>query len=115
MGLVGGLTFGPKDFQRLTLAILIATAVCFLFYLFRPEIDRNYGGVSICFRWLLWFAPLWIILIVPVADEMSESKRGVTILSVLLALSIFSISVSLDTPWQHPWIYRFAEFLGWLA
>lgn len=115
IGLLSGLTHGPKDFRRLTRAVLLASAVCFLFYLVRPEIDRNYGGVSIGFRWLIWFAPLWIVMIVPVTDELSESKRGMAAYYVMLALSIFTVAVSWDSPWQHPWIYRFWYILGWIG
>ena len=38
----------------------------------RPQIDRNYGGVSSCFRWVLWFAPLWLVVIAPVIDQWAE-------------------------------------------
>jgi hypothetical protein len=33
----------------------------------------------------------------------------------LLACSVFSMAISLQNPWQHPWIYRFWSFLGWLG
>ena len=97
------------------LAISIASVVCFLFYLNRPLIDRNYGGVSVCFRWLLWFAPLWLLVITPVMAwfETAPLRRGT--LYTMLALSVFSMSASLETPWQSPWIYRFWQFLGWLS
>ncbi len=40
-------------------AIGAVTTVCLAFFLLRPEIDRNYGGVSCCFRWSVWMTPLW--------------------------------------------------------
>ena len=114
VGFFMGLTGGPTESRRLTLAILIATTVCFLFYLNRPLIDRNYGGVSVCFRWLLWFAPLWLIVVTPTMAwfRNTQARRGT--LYGLLALSVFSMSASLESPWQSPWIYRFWQFLGWL-
>lgn len=115
LGLIGGLSFGPADFRRLALAVLVATVVCLLFYLSRPLIDRNYGGVSVCFRWLLWFAPLWLTMIAPVMDKFAESNKRRLLLMLMLALSVFSMSMSLETPWQSPWLYQFWQFLGWIA
>ena len=106
---------GPIDFRRFVWAVALASAVCFLFYLMRPEIDRNYGGVSSCFRWMLWFAPLWLVVIAPGVDEISESVKGRVVLLALLGASVFSMAISLNTPWQSPWIYRFWSFLGWIG
>ncbi|MGI9470690.1 MAG: hypothetical protein ACR2NZ_04090 [Rubripirellula sp.] len=115
LGLIAGVASGSSDYRRLALAILVATTVCFLFYLNRPLIDRNYGGVSICFRWLLWFAPLWLVVSVPVMEWFRSGvvRRG--FLYALLAMSVFSMSASLETPWQSPWIYQFWLFLGWIG
>ena len=41
------------------------TAVGLTFYLSRPMIDRNYGGVSCGFRWMFWLTPLWLLALVP--------------------------------------------------
>jgi hypothetical protein len=119
IGIVTGLRFGPPDYRRLNWAVLIATLTCILFYVFRPLVDRNYGGVSIGFRWLLWFTPLWIVMITPIIEDFAGSEFAGTRkwrwgVYLLLALSVFSVSVSLETPWEHPWIYRFWEFLGWI-
>lgn len=114
LGLVTGLSFGPPDFRRLAFAVLVATLVCLFFYLARPEIDRNYGGVSACFRWMLWFAPLWLLMIAPVIERFAEKRERRIILVAMLALSVFSVSTALDTPWQSPWLYQFWVFLGWI-
>ena len=114
VGLLVGVMRGAPEFRRLVLAISVASMVCILFYLNRPLIDRNYGGVSVCFRWLLWFAPLWLLVATPVMAwfETTRIRRGA--LYTMLALSVFSMSASLQSPWQSPWIYRFWQFLGWL-
>jgi hypothetical protein len=101
--------------RRLSAAIALASLVCLVFYIARPEIDRNYGGVSVCFRWMLWFAPLWLYSLVPELSSLSEKIQGRCFTLVLLAASAFSVSTSLSSPWQSPWIYRFASFLGWLG
>jgi hypothetical protein len=80
----------------------------------RPEIDRNYGGVSICFRWMLWFTPLWLFAVAPAVNYAGTWLNGRIFLMVLLAMSVFSVAASLDSPWQSPWIYRFWMFLGWI-
>jgi hypothetical protein len=115
IGLVFGLSFGPHDFRRLVAAVLLATCVCLLFYLTRPLIDRNYGGVSVCFRWMLWFTPLWLLVISPVLEVWSESRKRRIAVQVMLAISVFSTSIALTTPWQSPWIYQFWQFLGWIG
>ncbi len=112
IGLIAGLGFGPIDFRRLVLAVLIASVVCVAFYVARPEIDRNYGGVSVCFRWLLWFAPLWMLVIAPVMDRFAEKRMYRNALKVMLAISVFSMSTALSSPWQHPWLYQYWQFLN---
>ena len=96
------------------LAVIVATTVCFLFYLNRPLIDRNYGGVSVCFRWMLWFAPLWLASISPALDRLGRWRIGRFASLTLLAFSFFSVATALQTPWQSPWLYRFWLFLGWI-
>ena len=114
-GLVAGLVLGPVGYRRMTAAVLIATVVCIVFYLMRPKIDRNYGGVSSCFRWMLWFAPLWLVTMTKVLDWCARYGWSRVLFVVLLACSSFSMAVSLPSPWVHPWIYRFWQFLGWIA
>lgn len=98
----------------LNAAIIVATLVCLAFYISRPLIDRNYGGVSSSFRWMLWFAPLWIWALLPAAQACGANRWGRWLLVVLIAGSVFSVAISLESPWQHPWIYRYVNFLGWL-
>lgn len=98
----------------LNAAIIVATLVCLAFYISRPLIDRNYGGVSSSFRWMLWFAPLWIWALLPAAQACNANRWGRWVLVVLIAGSVFSVAISLESPWQHPWIYRYVNFLGWL-
>ncbi|MCC9641502.1 hypothetical protein LOC71_04400 [Rhodopirellula sp. JC740] len=115
VGMIAGLRHGPGYMRRLTAAIALASVVCLIFYIARPEIDRNYGGVSVCFRWMLWFAPLWLYCLVPEVSSLSEKFHGRCFTLVLLGASAFSVATSLSSPWQSPWIYRFASFLGWLG
>ncbi|MEM9589254.1 MAG: hypothetical protein AAGA03_18375, partial [Planctomycetota bacterium] len=114
LGVVIGLT-RPSIPRSLWISILVATLVCGGFYLARPEIDRNYGGVSICFRWLLWFAPLWLTASSPAFDLLARSPWLRSIGVLFLMISVFSVSTGITSPWQSPWIYQFADFLGWLG
>lgn len=115
LGLAYRCLHGPHYERRLAGSIALCSLVCLSFYVARPEIDRNYGGVSICFRWMLWFVPLWLYGMLAEAESWSEKSRGRILLGLLLAASVFSMSTSLDSPWQSPWLYRFASFLGWLS
>ncbi|MEZ6089021.1 MAG: hypothetical protein R3C05_13545 [Pirellulaceae bacterium] len=103
------------SYRNVSAAIMVASLVCFAFYMARPLIDRNYGGVSCAFRWLLWFIPLWIWLMLPMADWLAKYRFGRATGYVLLAISLFAVVTSLENPWQHPWIYRYWDYLGWLA
>lgn len=100
--------------QLLAIAIAAVTLICFAFYLSRPLIDRNYGGVSSSFRWMLWFTPLWIWGMTPTLSEALLKPKFKSLVLLALALSIISAATALDNPWQMPWIYRYASFLGWL-
>jgi hypothetical protein len=99
----------------LACAACLVTVVCIVFYLMRPEIDRNYGGVSVCFRWLLWQIPLWLFLAIPAVERLAAVRWGRVVCVVLICWSVFSVATALDSPWQHPWPYRLGENLGWIA
>jgi len=115
IGVAFSLAYAPRDFRWFALAVTAATLVCFAFYVMRPLIDRNYGGVSCCFRWMLWFTPMWMVLCMPALNEWGESPRARWGVLLLLAISVFSVSTALQTPWQSPWLYRFWAFLGWIG
>ncbi len=104
-----------RNTKLLATGIASVALVCLAFYLTRPLIDRNYGGVSCCFRWLLWMAPLWIWAATPAIAWLQTRRWGEMLLLILLAFSVFSVATSLDNPWQHPWIYRYFSFLGWMG
>lgn len=102
-----------RDFPCISVAIIsLVSLVCLFFYLSRPQIDRNYGGVSSGLRWMFWMAPLWIFVAIAAVDKLSISRLGRIVCGVFLAGSCFTVSTSLDNPWTHPWIYRLMEFLG---
>ena len=98
-------------------AVILATAavttVCIAFYIARPEIDRNYGGVSSCFRWLLWLTPLWFHTAATTLRKFEHSASFRYLAAALLAPSVFSAAIALDNPWQSPWIERWLTFLGY--
>ncbi len=111
-----GLTLLWRGGQR-DLAVLIAvvSVVCLAFYLTRPQIDRNYGGMTSGFRWMFWFAPLWLVALLPAADRLSRSRWGQAVALVLLAISVMSASYPTWNPWTHPWLWNLLESQGWLV
>lgn len=102
------------DRMVMVAVIVIATLVCFAFYIARPLIDRNYGGVSAALRWMLWFSPFWLWLMLPAADGLSHRRAGRIVGLGLLAVSVFSMMTVIENPWQSPWLYRFWDYLGWM-
>lgn len=107
----------PTDPRMRQMAILIGavTVVCLYFYLFmQPQENRNYGGMTAGLRWAFWFAPLWLVTMLPAADRCAERKwlRGVAL--VLLALSVLSASYPTWNPWSHPWLLNFMHYMQWM-
>ncbi|MEI6037444.1 MAG: glycosyltransferase family 2 protein [Planctomycetota bacterium] len=101
--------------REIAMAIAIVSAVVILFYLSRPQLDRNYGGMTSGFRWVFWLAPLWAAAAVPAADRLSASRIGRGLALVLLGLSVVSVAYPTWNPWTQPWIERWLIHAGWLA
>lgn len=102
------------DWRSLACAVILVSVVVIGFYLSRPQIDRNYGGVTCCLRWLLWLAPLWLLAMLPAADAASHSRRACWACLICLAISAFSATYSASNPFSHPWIFEYWQYLGWI-
>lgn len=106
--------FHPTDARMrwMAAAIALVSLACILFYLVRPPIDRNYGGVTSGLRWLFWLAPLWLLSMCPAIDFMAKRRwtRGLSLL--LLAASALSASYPTWNPWTQPWLMVFWQYLG---
>lgn len=100
---------GPLRDERRVLAILtlLVSAVVIAFYLVLAP--RNYGGWTLGPRWLMWLTPLWLLVLLPMADRMSSSRTGRFVAAVLLGFSVLSAVVPAGSPWHHPWIYTVLE------
>jgi hypothetical protein len=90
--------------------------VVIAFYVSRPELQRNYGGVTCGLRWLLWLSPLWLVAMIPAVDWIGGGERDRRVwwslaLFLLLLSAVTSAYAALD-PWTHPWIYQYFEYLG---
>ena len=82
--------------------ILLTVVVC-LFYVSRSS---NYGGVGVGLRWFLWLTPLFLVSMLPTADELCESRTGRILAGCVLIVSVFSASYYATDPWSHhPWLY----------
>ncbi|MGD9637283.1 MAG: hypothetical protein AB7G28_00295 [Pirellulales bacterium] len=104
------------DAARRDLALMVAalTFVCMVFYIgFRPQEDRNYGGMTSGFRWMFWFTPLWLVVMLPAVDRLARSTIGIMFAALLLTFSCLSVTYPTWNPWTHPWIYHWLEWCGW--
>jgi hypothetical protein len=97
----------PWFVQPLGLAL---TVIVVGFYLVRTD---NYGGFTNGLRWLMWLTPIWLTCLLPMADRLATSKPGRWLGVTLLAISVFSVSYQLWSPWRHPWIFDLMIELGW--
>ncbi len=90
----------------LAAAIALLSIVCIGFYLSRPQIDRNYGGMTSGLRWMFWFAPLWLVPLLPAVDWMANRRWARGIALVLLGLSVLSVAYPTWNPWTSPWLMK---------
>jgi hypothetical protein len=104
-----------RDEKLLMLGISGTTIACMAFYLMRPEIDRNYGGVSSTFRWLIWLTPAWLILAKHGLNWMHERTWTRRLTQVAVAVSVFSAVYPWSNPWVQPWIFTWWSFLQWIS
>ena len=114
LGLLFWCSTGEPRMRWVALGILGLTLVCLVFYVgLRPQEDRNYGGTTSGFRWMFWFAPFWLVGMLPALDRLSSSLPGRALSLVLLIFSVLSVNYPTWNPWIQPWIYRWMEYCGW--
>jgi hypothetical protein len=99
--------------RQTALFVLILSVVVFTFYMMRPQIDRNYGGMTSGFRWMFWFIPLWIPMMLPVLDRISRHRFWRAVALLFLLVSVLSVAYPIWNPWTHPWLYNFLASYGW--
>ena len=97
----------PWFVQPLGLAL---TVVVVSFYVFNSD---NYGGFTNGLRWLMWLTPIWLMCLIPAADRLATSRAGRSLSGILLAISVFSMSYQLWSPWRHPWMFDLMLEVGW--
>jgi hypothetical protein len=113
VGLVKTLRDQASPLRLVAAMVAVLSLVCIAFYLSRPQIDRNYGGLSSGFRWVFWFAPLWLAAMLPAVDAAAESRTRRGICLALLAVSIVSVTYPTWNPWTQPWLTDLFYHLGW--
>ncbi len=104
----------PVDPRLRQMAILVTavTVVCLYFYLFmQPQENRNYGGMTAGLRWAFWFAPLWLVCMLPAADRCAERRWSRGLALVLLGMSVLSVTYPTWNPWSHPWLFNFMAYV----
>ena len=115
IGAIHWIQRGEGDERLLAAVTVVLTIVCLTFYIaLRPLKDRNYGGVSCGFRWMFWFIPLWLMLMVPTLDRINEKRVWQGFAIVLLIVSAFSAAYGSANPWVSPWLYEYWKSIGWI-
>jgi hypothetical protein len=117
VGLIALALNRTRDLHVFAIAVALISVVVIAFYIARPEIQRNYGGVSCGVRWLIWLAPLWLVTMIPVVDWIGGGERDRifwwVVALVLLLISALTASYASHDPWTHPWLYQYWEYLQW--
>ena len=107
-------TSGAREQRQLAAGIALLTLVVLTFYIgLRPQIDRNYGGMTSALRWLLWLAPLWLLAMLPAVDRLARGRWGMATALALLTFSALSANYPTWNPWTQPWIYNWLQACGW--
>jgi len=104
---------GDKRLFYAAIFILSLSLIVYVFYMHRPQGDRNYGGMTSGLRWMFWFIPMWIMAMTPTVNRLSRSRLGRGLCLVLLFCSALSVAYPLWNPWDHPWLYHFLRYCGW--
>lgn len=89
-----------------SMTIVLTVVVISFYVLYRPAMDRNYGGVTSALRWLFWLAPLWLVCMLPIVEWLSKTRNGRFICIGFLIVSGMSAAYSMQNPWVHPWLYE---------
>src|SRR5262249_46354035 len=95
-----------KQWEFLFPLVLVVSLTVIGYYFYKTD---NYGGWTSGLRWLFWFTPLWLLVMLPVMDRVAESKWGRRFAYAALAVSVFSASYPVWNPWRHPWLFRLLE------
>lgn len=103
---------GRYSMRWFGLLAIVLSMVVVAFYLSRPAIDRNYGGVSCVLRWALWLTPIWLVSMLPVIDWLAGSRSGKLACYLLLFISTLSAMYAAENPWVHPWLYEVWDWTG---
>ena len=75
LSLCGGVWWYRSGRYRLELASIAAlTIVCIIFYVLRPQGDRNYGGSCSGLRWMFWLIPMWFFALLPALDRLAAMR-----------------------------------------
>ena len=102
----------PGDFPWFVQPVGLALSVVVISFFIMVE-SRNYGGFTNGLRWLMWLTPIWLTCLMPMADRLALTAAGRVFAGALFAVSIFSASYQLWSPWRHPWIFDLMIELGW--
>jgi hypothetical protein len=104
------LMWGRAAERELALLVAALTLTCFAFYISRPLGDRNYGGMTSGLRWMFWFAPLWLVTMLPTSDRCARSRFAQSFAVVALAWSAMSAAYPTWNPWVQPWLYNWLDY-----
>ena len=109
-----GMMLRRPDSRAFAFGAILLSIVCVAFYLSRPQLYRNYGGMTSGLRWMFWFAPLWLVGMLPALDALGRSRCGRATALSLVALSVVSASYPTWNPWVHPWIANLLLHWKWI-
>lgn len=103
-----------SEYQRLQVVSgmsWLLFAVVLGFYVLKTN---NYGGWTCGPRWLMWLIPFFLWCSLSGIKQLRHTVQGRSFAMAALSISIFSAWYPGINPWQHPWLFQWARFVGWI-
>ena len=98
-----GMQLEPAEFRRLTVVVIAVSIVGFLVSLGFAFLGEGRSQQVYLSR-LVWMIPLWLLMLVPTIEELSDSRLGKLIVIALVSNCVLSAVFAFPAVSKSPWL-----------
>lgn len=98
-----GMQLEPAEFRRLTVAVITVSIACFLVALGFAFLGQGRSQQVYLSR-LVWMIPLWLLMLAPLIQELSDSRLGKLIVIALASNCVLSAVFAFPAVSKSPWL-----------